>query len=216
MSLESATYISDLDSANPTASDPKSQGDDHIRLVKATVKTTFPNVSGAVTPTHTELNYVDGVTSPIQTQLDAKGAKAGDTWTGTHNFSGADLENPDLNNTPVSGVKTVKFNGEYDNGNSGTSKTVTLANAQKQKLTLTGNVTLTVDFTGAAVTTYQLRLIQDGTGGRTVTWSGLSATRWLGSSSAPAINSAANGETIVNIFYDGTNAVQSAVKVGAT
>jgi hypothetical protein len=33
------------------------------------VKATFPNVSGAVTPTHTELNYVDGVTSAIQTQI---------------------------------------------------------------------------------------------------------------------------------------------------
>ena len=33
------------------------------------MKATFPNVSGAVTATHTELNYVDGVTSNIQTQL---------------------------------------------------------------------------------------------------------------------------------------------------
>lgn len=72
MALESATYISDLVSTNPTTSDPLAQGDDHIRLIKATVKATFPNVSGAVTPTHTELNYVDGVTSSIQTQLDAK------------------------------------------------------------------------------------------------------------------------------------------------
>lgn len=70
MALESATYISDLNSSNPTAGDPASQGDDHLRLVKSTVKATFPNVSGAVTPTHTELNYVDGVTSSIQTQLD--------------------------------------------------------------------------------------------------------------------------------------------------
>lgn len=71
MALESATYISDLNSSNPTASDPVSQGDDHIRLLKSTIKATFPNVSGAVLPTHTELNYVDGVTSPIQTQINA-------------------------------------------------------------------------------------------------------------------------------------------------
>ncbi len=72
MALESATYISDLVSTNPTGSDGKATGDDHIRLVKSTVKATFPNVAGAVTPTHTELNFVDGVTSAIQTQLNAK------------------------------------------------------------------------------------------------------------------------------------------------
>lgn len=216
MGLESATYISDLDSANPFSSDQKSQGDDHIRLIKAAVKTTFPNVSGAVTPTHTELNYVDGVTSAIQTQLDARGLKAGETWTGTHNFSGATLQSPALGNTDASGIKTLKFNGEYNNGNSGTAKTVTLANGQKQKITLTDNATITIDFTGAAVTTYQLRLIQDSGGGNTVTWSGLSASRWLGASTTPAINTDGNGETIVSIFYDGTNAVQSCVKVGAT
>ena len=215
MALESATYINGLDSANPTATDPKNQGDDHIRLLKAAIKATFPNVTGAVTPTQAELNYVAGVTSAIQTQINAKGAKAGDTWTGTHDFSGATLQSPTLGNTSVSGVKTIKFNGEYDNGNSGASKTVTLANGQKQKVTLNSNTTLTIDFAGAAVTTYQLRLIQDATGSRTVTWSGLSGSRWLGSAAAPAINSAANGETIVNIFYDGANAVQSLVKVGA-
>lgn len=77
MALESATYISDLVATNPTSSDPKSQGDDHLRLVKSTLQATFPNVAGAVTATHTELNYVDGVTSAIQTQLDARAKVAG-------------------------------------------------------------------------------------------------------------------------------------------
>lgn len=89
MALESATYIDGLNAANPTGTDPKSQGDDHIRLLKSTVKATFPNISGAVTPTHTELNYVGGVTSAIQTQIDSKGAHAGQVWTGDHDFTGA-------------------------------------------------------------------------------------------------------------------------------
>lgn len=84
MGLETGTYISDLNTANPTGADAKSQGDDHLRLLKSTIKTTFPNISGAVTSSHaelnildgatltvTELNYVDGVTSAIQTQLNA-------------------------------------------------------------------------------------------------------------------------------------------------
>lgn len=83
MTIEAATYISSLNASYPASGDPKSEGDDHIRLVKSTVKATFPNVSGAVTPTHTELNYVDGVTSAIQTQLDAKAALASPALTGT-------------------------------------------------------------------------------------------------------------------------------------
>jgi len=91
MGLETGTYISDFVTTNPLGSDAKSTADDHIRLIKSFVKATFPNVTGAVTPTHTELNYVDGVTSAIQTQIDTKGAHAGQVWTGTHNFTGATL-----------------------------------------------------------------------------------------------------------------------------
>lgn len=72
MALETATYINDLNTSNPTGTDAKAQGDDHIRLIKSAVKATFPNVTGAVTPTQTELNYVAGVTSAIQTQLNSK------------------------------------------------------------------------------------------------------------------------------------------------
>tara|TARA_R100000231_G_C5302239_1_gene157922 strand:- start:264 stop:980 length:717 start_codon:yes stop_codon:yes gene_type:complete len=63
MGLETGTYISDLNSSNPVAGDPVNEGDDHIRLIKSTVKATFPSVSGAVTSTHTELNLLDGVTA---------------------------------------------------------------------------------------------------------------------------------------------------------
>ena len=77
MAVEAATYISDLNTANPDgASSHVSELDDHVRLLKTTIKATLPNVTGAVTPTHTELNYVDGVTSAIQTQLNAKAAIA--------------------------------------------------------------------------------------------------------------------------------------------
>lgn len=94
MALETATYISDLVSTNPTASDNISQGDDHIRLLKATVKSTFPNITGAVTPTHTELNYVGGVTSAIQTQFDAKAS-----LTGSETLTNKTLTTPVLSGT---------------------------------------------------------------------------------------------------------------------
>ena len=62
MALESTTYIDGLVITNPTGTDPRSQGDDHIRLVKSTIRSTFPNVAGAMTATHTELNLIDGYT----------------------------------------------------------------------------------------------------------------------------------------------------------
>lgn len=48
MGLEVATYVADLVATNPTASDPLAQGDDHIRLLKAILKASFPNVNAAL------------------------------------------------------------------------------------------------------------------------------------------------------------------------
>ena len=62
MALETGTYISDLNSSNPVATDGLAQADDHIRLVKSTIKATLPGLTGAVTSTHTDLNTLDGYT----------------------------------------------------------------------------------------------------------------------------------------------------------
>lgn len=56
MPLESALYISDLNVANPVSTDSVAQADDHIRLIKAAIKATFPNISGPVTASQTSLN----------------------------------------------------------------------------------------------------------------------------------------------------------------
>jgi hypothetical protein len=84
MALETGTYISDLVPTNPSAGDLISAGDDHIRLLKSTIKATFPNLTGAVAATHTELGYLSGVSSNVQTQLDAKAALS-------HTHSEADI-----------------------------------------------------------------------------------------------------------------------------
>jgi len=47
MGLESATYVSDFVTTNPTGSDTKSAGDDHIRLLKTVLQATFPNAARA-------------------------------------------------------------------------------------------------------------------------------------------------------------------------
>lgn len=47
MGLETATFISGLTETWPIATDTKSQGDDHLRLLKAVLKATFPNADKA-------------------------------------------------------------------------------------------------------------------------------------------------------------------------
>ena len=64
MTIESASYVSQLNSAYPAVGDPKSEGDDHLRLIKAALIATFPNLAGALTPSHTTLNTI-GVTQPV-------------------------------------------------------------------------------------------------------------------------------------------------------
>ena len=59
MSLETYTgYIKDIVTTNPTSTDPKSQGDDHLRGIKNTLATQFSGftVGTALTMTETELN----------------------------------------------------------------------------------------------------------------------------------------------------------------
>lgn len=56
MPLETASFIHQLDPSNPAGSDQLSQGDDHLRLIKAAIKATFPNLTGPVTKTQAELN----------------------------------------------------------------------------------------------------------------------------------------------------------------
>ena len=57
MALESATYLDSLNVSNPAASDAVGQADDHIRMLKAVLQATFPNINGACNATPLQLNY---------------------------------------------------------------------------------------------------------------------------------------------------------------
>ena len=88
MGLETGTYISDLNSANPLGTDLKSAGDDHLRLIKSTILATFANVTGAVTSTHTELNYVDVTTlGTVQASKAVTADASGNINLGTGNLT---------------------------------------------------------------------------------------------------------------------------------
>ena len=141
--------------------------------------------------------------------LGSGGITVGDvTLTGTQTLTNKTLTSPTLN-TPT--VNVVKFASQYSAGNSGASITLNFSNGQKQSLTLNSNTTITLSFPG--VGNYQIILTQDGTGNKTVTWSGVS--RYVGSATAPVINTASNSSTVVSLFYDGTNTWLAASKVNA-
>lgn len=58
MTVETANYISQLEPEWPLNADQEAEGAAQIRTVKTAVQQSFPNVSGPVTATHTDLSYV--------------------------------------------------------------------------------------------------------------------------------------------------------------
>ena len=146
--------------------------------------------------------------SPNLTGWAGKAAPAGAIadLTSTQILSSKTLTNPVISNYAY-------FSSEFNAGNSGTAVTLNFANGQKQRLTLTGNATITLSFPG--VGNYQVLCVQDGTGGRTPAgFSGVTA-RFLGSATMPAFNTAASGESIMSIYYNGSVAYIAVSKVGA-
>ena len=61
MSLETGTYISDLVATNPQGTDPKSQGDDHLRLIKDVLKNSLPTLNAPLSAALVPFTPVGGV-----------------------------------------------------------------------------------------------------------------------------------------------------------
>lgn len=85
MGLESATYIDGLVETNPTSSDNANQGDNHLRLIKAAIKATFPNITGPVTATHGALSaaYLPLAGGTVSGPITASGGVVGNASTAT-------------------------------------------------------------------------------------------------------------------------------------
>jgi hypothetical protein len=82
MGLESNLpgFLADLDATWPLFTDPRKEGDDHLRYIKKALKNTFPGALGngfsaPILADETELNFLQGVTSNIQNQLDAANSR---------------------------------------------------------------------------------------------------------------------------------------------
>jgi|GEM_PF-3123627 hypothetical protein len=76
MGLESGTTIAQLNESWPLPTDSRSEGDDHLKLIKEVLKAQFPGVNGqgydqTILATEDELNYSTGLTGNIQGQFQA-------------------------------------------------------------------------------------------------------------------------------------------------
>lgn len=173
MGLESATYIADLVNTNPVGTDDRSTADDHLRLIKAVLLSNFPNfVGAAMNATEAELNLLAGYVGSALPDYDVVG-----DWNKQQYFGEATL--------------TDAANISWD-----------LDGAQAAKVTLAGNRTLDNPTNMKAGGSYQLRVIQDATGGRTLAYG--TAYKWPGGS-APVLSTGANDVDIISCISDGTN-----------
>lgn len=117
MTVESASYISQLNPDAPDGDqDPKSGGDNHLRLIKTVLQTQFPNLgTTAVSASSTELNLLDGQTViGTAANLDV-GTSAGDVVQvvnvdgspGLPTLDGSQLTNIHTTDTLVSEIEIV-------------------------------------------------------------------------------------------------------------
>lgn len=103
---------------------------------------------------------------------------------------------------PAVNFRTINFTSEYDNGTTSSNTTIDWKNGNNQVITLSGDVTLS--FSNMGVGHKQLRIVQDSTGGRSVT---LPTGKWPGGT-AQSLSTSANAEDILSIFYNGQHYYQ--------
>ena len=132
MGLENVTGIWDFNQLNPTKDDKRRQGDDHLRNIKKAILATFPNINAVVNASDEELNFLVGVTSEIQAQLDEK------------------LTSADIDLTPYAQLavrqawtKTQQIT-PVDHGNQSGSRILNCANSDSHIVRAIGNLTLSL------------------------------------------------------------------------
>lgn len=110
MPLETATYITDLVTSNPAHSDGMNNDDAHMRLVKATLKNTFPNfTSAAVNSTQAQLDAAAALVTNGNTVLPDTGAHfKTNTTDGIENPSAGQVTIVATNGTAKQTVATFK------------------------------------------------------------------------------------------------------------
>jgi hypothetical protein len=153
--------------------------------------TTIVDVGSALAPSTGQYLQASGASSAawvnFQIEDDTAPALGGDL----------DAQNNDLDN-----IATATFNSENNAGNSGSSITIDWNDGQKQSVTLTA-ASVTLSFTNPpGPGNFILKIVQDGTGNRTI---GTYPTNSFSSGGSLSLTSTASAVDIAAIYFDGTN-----------
>lgn len=150
MPVEVTTNIPGLNQSYPLATDGLGEGDDHLRLLKRVLKTTFPNIDVPITATSAQINTAATIYRPFPiggiimwsgtlTDLPANFKLCdGQTYTKTDGLGL--ITTPDLRNRFIVGA-----GGDYAMGNTGGYTVVTLDGGQIPGHTHTFSGTTGVD-----------------------------------------------------------------------
>lgn len=77
MTIESATTINQLVTTNPAHSDPLAEADGHLRLLKSTLKATFPSVAGVVSASDVDLSALPALRTTVAGHTTTLATQAG-------------------------------------------------------------------------------------------------------------------------------------------
>ena len=163
MTVETATYINQLNVNYPESNAAITGGDNHLRLIKTSLKNTFPNISGPITDTHTTINL------NMATVTAATNANTASTLVkrdGSGNFSAgtitASLTGNVTGNTSGThtGPVTGNTSGTHTGPVTGNASTAT-ALATSRTISLSGDVSGSASFNGTANATIHATIADD-------------------------------------------------------
>lgn len=171
--------------------------------VEYTITRDFTPNQGIPVPMKGDLEPIETLKQSLM-QLDSLGAFAG----AVEELTNVEIVDPSPGEALIwDGTKWINYmpgggspiSGEYNAGNSGTSKTITWTNGQNQLVTMTGNCTVTFASPSNGVT-YKLRIVQGGSGSYTVTWPTI---KWAGGA-APTLSTDVGAIDIITLYYNGS------------
>lgn len=169
-------------------------------LIISTTTGTFTLTNGKTLSVSNTLTLAgtDGTTLTFQGTDTYVGRATTDTLT-NKTLTSPSIATPTVTSQWNFGAHTAYFT-ETDTGNSGTAKTVDWGASNKQKSTLTGNVTYT--FTAPSGPASLILKVLTGAGSFTATWP--AAVKWA-AGTAPTITTTASRMDLICFYYDGTN-----------